>query len=389
MTKVYIKTKYINKIKSGYLWVFDNQIEFDPSADKGEIVEVFSKNGESFGLAFYNPISKIRLRLLKSAIDCSISDIIRERIRISNQLRLRLFPNEDVYRLAFSESDFLPGLIIDRYGDYFVIQTNSAGMENQIDTIIETLIQLFPECKGIYAKNTTPFRRLEGLHLYEKVIYGTIPDEIIVVDAGIKYRLSILTSQKTGLFLDQRMNHLFIRNLAKGLDVLDCYCNVGGFGLNALKGGANQVTFLDISKTAIEDSQTNCSLNGFQNVEFKKENAKDFLRNSYKQGRKWDLIILDPPSFGKNKSNIQNAIAGYSQINKYALRVLKTNGFLATASCSNIVDEVTFEKILKKVAYTQNIDLRLVFRGTQSPDHPILFAMPETRYLKFFVFQKI
>lgn len=387
--KVYIKPKVESKIKSGYLWIFQNQILEEPQARPGEIVEVFSQKEESFGLAFYNPKSKIRLRMLNTTINHSIEDIIAERISKAHQLRQILFNKEKMYRLSYGESDLLPGLIIDRYGNYFVLQINSAGMENLIPNIVEVIRKLYPYTKGIYAKNTTSFRTLEGLPHYEKILYGTIPEKIVLNEFDIKYQVSLLSSQKTGLFLDQKMNRLFIRNLARSLNVLDCYCNVGGFGLNALRGGAKSVTFVDISKNALEETKKNCSLNGFLNTEFKQEDVKDFLRNSSYFSKKFDLIILDPPAFSKSKSKIQNAIAGYVQIHKYALRLLSPNGFLATASCSQVIDEATFERVIRKVAFSQNVHLRLIFRGLQAPDHPILFSMPETKYLKFLVFQKI
>ncbi|MGQ9819526.1 MAG: class I SAM-dependent rRNA methyltransferase [Candidatus Kapaibacteriales bacterium] len=389
MEKIYLKTPITNKIKSGHLWIFANQVESKVGISTGEIVELMTKDGISLGLAFYNPASKIRLRLLKCSADTNIKDLIYQRINIANKLRQKLFPSSLHYRLVFGESDLLPGLIIDRYGDYFVLQINSAGMEKQLDLIVDTICMLFPNCKGILTKNITSFRELENLPKYTKVLYGTIPNSIFIEENEIKYKLDLLSSQKTGLYLDQRLNRLLIQNLSHQLDVLDCYCNIGGFGLNALKGGASHVTFVDISKKAIEDAKENCKLNSFYNAEFVQDDVNDFLRNSYRKGKKWDLIILDPPSFAKNKLNLNKAIAGYSQINKYSIRLLKSEGFLATASCSLWIDETRFEKLIQKIALSQNTNLRLIFRGMQSPDHPILFSMPETKYLKFFIFQKI
>lgn len=389
MKKIFLKTPISNKIKYGYLWIFANQLESELEASLGEIVELGTRDGYSLGLAFYNPHSKIRLRLLNCPTGANIKDIIHQRIATANKLRQLLFPKSNIYRVVFGESDLLPGLIIDRYEDYFVLQINSAGMENLLDLIVESICSLFPNCKGIWAKNTTSFRALEGLPKYEKILYGSIPSSMFVDENGITYRLELLSSQKTGLYLDQRLNRFLIRNLSNQLDVLDCYCNVGGFGLNALKGGARKVTFVDVSKYAIKDAKENCSLNGFCNAEFIKDDVNDFLRKSYREGKKWDLIILDPPSFGKSKSKMRAAIAGYSKINKYSIRLINSGGFLATASCSLWIDEARFERLIQKIAFSQKANLRLVFRGIQSPDHPILISMPETRYLKFFVFQKI
>lgn len=389
MKTIYLKTPISNKIKYGYPWFVANQVESELETSPGEIVELVTKDGYSLGLAFYNPHSKIRLRLLNCPIGSNLKDIIHQRIATANKLRQRLFPDSNLYRVVFGESDLLPGLIIDRYGDYFVLQINSAGMENLLDLIVKSICLIFPNCKGIFAKNTTPFRVLEGLPKYEKILFGTIPNSIFVEENGITYRLALLASQKTGVFLDQRLNRLLIRNLSNQLDVLDCYCNIGGFGLNALKGGARKVTFVDISKYALEDAKKNCVLNGFYNAEFIQDDVNDFLRKSYLQGKKWDLIILDPPSFGKSKSKVRGAIAGYSQINKYSIRLLNLGGFLATASCSLWMDESRFERTIQRTAFSQKTNLRLVFRGMQSPDHPVFISMPETKYLKFFVFQKI
>lgn len=389
MKTIYLKTPIINKIKYGYPWIFAKQVESEIEASLGEIVELVTKDGYSLGLAFYNPHSKVRLRLLNCPTRTNIKDIIHQRISTANKLRQLLFPDSNLYRVVYGESDLLPGLIVDRYGDYFVLQINSAGMENLLELIVESICLLFTNCKGVFAKNTTSFRELEGLPKYEKVLYGTFPNGIFVEENGIVYRLELLSSQKTGIFLDQRLNRLLIRNLSNQLDVLDCFCNIGGFGLNALKGGARKVTFVDVSKNATEDAKKNCMLNGFSNAEFIQDDVNDFLRKSYRQGRKWDLIILDPPSFGKSKSTMRGAITGYSQINKYSIRLLNSGGFLATACCSLWMDEARFERLIQKIAFSQKTNLRLVFRGMQSPDHPILISMPETKYLKFFVFQKI
>jgi 23S rRNA (cytosine1962-C5)-methyltransferase len=387
MEKVRLRANNIPRVESGHLWIYSNELAKVPSLEPGSIVEVFTNDGTSLGLAFFNPHSLIALRLLKISIVQDVSKVFKLRILNAKQLREKIFPTEHCYRLVYAESDCLPGLIIDKYEDYFTLQVNSAGMEKFIEKIVEILLDIFPKCKGIIAKNSTHFRTLEGLEQYEKVLYGEIPQEVIVTESGIKYKVNLLDSQKTGLFLDQKLNKRFIRRISGNLRVLDCYSNFGGFGLNAALGNAKEVTLVDISKSAIETARENFQLNGFKNGNFFCSDALEFMKKEFQDGKKYDLVILDPPSFTKSKKNIQNAIAGYRQINKYAMRIVAPQGFLATASCSMHIDEATFMKIIQDVAYSQKINLKMIYRGGQSPDHPILMSMPETRYLKFFVFQ--
>ncbi|MEJ5286631.1 MAG: 23S rRNA (cytosine(1962)-C(5))-methyltransferase [Candidatus Kapaibacterium sp.] len=387
MEKIRLRVKKIPRVEIGHLWIFSNELETVPKLEPGSIVEVLTSEGKSLGLAFYNPHSLIALRLLKLTIVDDVLRSIKYRILRAKLLREKIFPNENCYRLVYAESDCLPGLIIDRFADYFVVQVNSAGMEKFIDTIPKIITELYPNCKGIIAKNVTHFRKLEGLENYEKVLFGQIPEEVVVTESGVKYILNFYQAQKTGLFLDQKLNKRFIRRISSNLKVLDCYSNFGGFGLNAALGGAREVTLVDISDTALGYARRNFELNGLKNGNFVCMDALDFLRQEFNQNRKYDLVVLDPPSFTKSKKNVQSAIAGYHQINKFAMRIISDNGFLATASCSMHIDEPTFLHIIEEVAYSQRITLKLIYRGGQAPDHPILLSMPETRYLKFFVFQ--
>ncbi len=389
MKRIRLRTKIPKRVLKGHLWIFSNELDDVPKFPKGEIVEIFDKEEVSLGIGFFNPNSLIAIRLLKCTKDDNFNDIIKSRIHEAKRLREKIFPKETSYRLVYSESDFLPGLIIDRYEHYFVIQINSAGMENFLETIIQYLVELFPSLKGIFIKNISHFRKLEGLDEYQRVGYGHIPDEIEIYDNDIRLKINIAESQKTGLFLDHRLNRMFLRNLSENMDVLDCYSNYGGFGLYCAFGKANRVTCVDISNLALERAKINFELNNFTNLETEESDVLEFLRNSFGNNRKWDIVILDPPSFTKSKQHIRQAILGYTQINKYAIRVLNNFGFLATASCSMHISEETFLETIKKVALSQNIQLKLIYRGNQSPDHPILIAMPETNYLKFFVFQVV
>lgn len=387
MKQIRLKTKIPERVAKGHLWIFSNELDGVIKLPKGEIVEIIDKEGLSLGIGFYNPHSLIAIRLLKCSKQDNVNDILKARILEARKLRERIFPDEECYRLIYSESDFLPGLIVDKYDSYFVIQTNSAGMENLLDVVVNHLLELFPKIKGILIKNISHFRKLESLDEYQRVVYGEIPSEIEVSDSGIKYRLNLLDSQKTGLFLDHRLNRKFLRNFSENMNVLDCYSNYGAFGLNCAFGKAERVTCVDISDVALARAKMDFELNGFTNFETVESDVLKFLKQSYNNNKKWDIVILDPPSFAKSKKSVKQALLGYAQINKYALRVLTNFGFLATASCSMHIDEETLFKLIKKVAFAQNFRLKLIYRGGQSPDHPILTSMPETNYLKFFVFQ--
>ncbi len=387
MKKLRLKTQIPNRILKGNLWIFSNELDTLPNAEPGEIVELIDKQNNSLGLGFYNPKSQIAIRLLCCPSQTDFRSLLKDRIQAAKEYREKIFPNEQCYRLVYSESDLLPGLIIDKYDNYFVLQINSAGLEKFIPNIVEILKELFPRTEGILAKNISSFRKQEGLELYTKTIFGQIPESIIVTENNIKYKINLFEAQKTGLFLDHKLNRRFVGRLAKNLSVLDCFSNYGGFGLNCALWKAKSITCVDISEKACASAKENFQLNNFSNFAVVIADAMDFLKKAYRNNQKWDLVILDPPSFTKTKKNVKNAIAGYSSLNKYALRVLNSEGYLATASCSMYVDENQFLKIIENVAFGQRIRLIQIFRGGQAPDHPVIPSMPETRYLKFFVFR--
>lgn len=381
-----LKKKCDYRLLNGHQWVFSNELESIPKLSPGETVEIISANGYNFGKAFYNPNSLISCRLLNTFDDINLEFFIN---RISDAYKNRkiLFQGEEIYRLVFGESDFLPGLVIDKYCDYFSIQILSAGMEKNKELIFSALKSIFPNLKGIILKNFSKLRELEGLEQYEKVEFGEIPDELITFENKIKLNIKLIDSQKTGYFLDQKINRSFISTISKNKTVLDLFCNQGAFALNSAIGGAKNVTGVDISETAINQSNINKELNNLTNCDFIKFDVSDYLRMAIEQNKKWDLIILDPPAFTKSKKDLKNAMIGYSKINRMALKCIQKDGFLATGSCSQHLSEEDFLFLIRKEAEKLKLQLKLVFRGNQSPDHPILLSMPETNYLKFFVFQ--
>ena len=388
ISKVYIKKGHEKRLFFGHHWIFSNELTHIPQLEPGSLVEVFNDQSRSFGFGFFNPSSLISVRLLFTA-EAPDKSLFVTRIQSALNYREKLFHGSKVYRLIFGESDFLPGLIIDRYGDYLALQSLSAGIERNLPQIVEALLEVMPDIKGIYAKNISNLRLMEGLELGEYLLYGTMPEENIVDEEGIKLSISLEGGQKTGYYLDQRINRKFIRELSDGLRVLDCYTNQGGFALNASLGGAEEVTAVDTSQPARDKAALNSKINSFGNITLVNADVADYLEKSIGENKEWDLIILDPPAFAKNRKKIPVAKAGYGKINRLAMKLIPSGGFLASSSCSQQIDENDFLEIIHKEASKQGKQLRLVFRGLQSPCHPILTAMPETKYLKFFVHQII
>lgn len=387
MTILQLKKNHDRRVRTGHLWVFSNEVAEMPELPAGALVEVQSHDGESFGVGLFNPASLIAVRLLQSDDTELDRAFFVERFESAKRYRERIFSGEHAYRFVFGESDFLPGLIIDRYDGYFAFQVLSAGMEQRIPIIIEALLQVFPEAKGIIEKNTSRLREIEGLEQREGVIWGEVPEEILMQENGITFGINLPQGQKTGYFLDQKLNRKRVQELAKGLRVLDCFTNQGGFALNAARGGASHVLGIDSSAQAIERCRRNVELNGFENIEFAEEEVFDYLKREVEAGSKWDMVVLDPPAFTKSRKQIHAAKRGYEKINRLGIQLLPPEGLLVTGSCSHHISEEVFLDVVYEQALREGRQLRLVFRGNQSPDHPVLFSMPETLYLKFLVFE--
>ncbi len=385
--EIKIKNNHEKRIKYGHLWVFSNEIAEHLKIEVGELVEVVDYHGKSFGFGIYNPNSLISVRLLKTNTPPDLDFFIR-RISEAKQLRQNVIKDLQMCRVVFGESDLLPGLIVDKYSDYFAIQILSAGMERSKDLIVQAIIAVFPEAKGIIEKNDTKLREIEGLELISKLLYGNIPDNFISNEMGVQLELSINEGQKTGYFLDQKFNRLFIRSISNGLKVLDCYTNQGGFALNAGLGGATEMAAIDCSETALESVRRNAELNQL-NVRTIKADVADYLSKAVENEEKWDMIILDPPAFAKNRKSVPKARAAYAKINRLAMKMIPSGGYLVSSSCSHHILEDVFEDLIYREACKLGKQLKLIYRGGQAPDHPILMSLPETKYLKFFVFQVV
>lgn len=392
METVVLKAKEDKRIKKGHLWVFSNEIEQKPeSAQAGDLVRLLNRQGESLGVGFYHPHSLISVRLLAiPTLEGGQEELDRQffinRMRRAAELRERLFAGEDCYRLIHGESDFLPGLVVDRFADQFTVQTLTTGMENRLDLICDGLEALFHP-STIIERNDTLLRRYEELPERVSVLRGNEPEPVVIQENGIRYRIDLLRGQKTGFFLDQKMNRRAAARYCSGQRVLDCFCNVGGFALNALKAGAASAVAVDASIASLEQARHNAQLNDFTSVEFVESDVFDFLERELRRREHYDVVILDPPSFTRSKKNVPAAKRAYRRINELACRILKSGGILVTASCSFHVFEEVFYEIVQESALRAGRTIRLLERRYQAPDHPILPAMPETKYLKLGIFQ--
>ena len=387
MHRIILKRHEDKRITRGHRWVFSNEIDSvsgDPRT--GDIVAVVSAAGRFIGCGFYHPHSLIAVRILSHRETGPADGFIRERIGAAFDLRTALFPGCESYRLVHGESDDLPGLIVDRYGDCCSLQILSAGMELHLPAVCDAIQAVLP-CRTIVERNESPLRVLEGLEQRKGVIRGEA-GPVTITEHGIKYAVDLLEGQKTGFFLDQRENRYAVRRYAAGRDVLDCFCNDGGFALNAAAGGAKSVTGIDISETAVARASGNAAANGFAgNAEFIAADVFEYLKTAGAGGKKFGLVILDPPSFAKNKKTVRNAIRGYRQLHTLALPLIPDGGYLATASCSHHIFEETFRDIIRDAAEAAGRSLTLLEWRGASPDHPTIPAMPETGYLKFGIYR--
>lgn len=383
MANVILKKSEDRRIKQGHLWIFSNEIlKVEGEPVNGELVNVFDFQNNFLGKGFYNKHSLISVRLISRKKEFELKDLFRERILKAYNFRKLVYPNRDSFRLVFSESDLMPGLIIDKYNDTYVLQINSVGIEKNIDTIVDILSKEL-NAKNIFTKNEEYFRQLEGLPVVDKIYKGDISEEIIS-DGEVNYRIDFKSSHKTGFYFDQCDNRIFVSKLCKDKKVLDCFCNSGGFGLNAAKQGAKSITFVDSSKKEIENAENNFRLNNFScDSKFVNSDVFDFLEDCISKNEKYDIIIVDPPAFAKNKKSLPTAIKGYEKLNRLAMSVLNSNGILFTSSCSFHLKEEVFISIINNASHKLNMKIQIFYFNNASLDHPFLPSMEETVYLKF------
>jgi len=375
---VVISSRGVERLRAGHLWIYRSDVR-SAQAEPGAIVRLTDERGRFQGRAFYSDKSQIAIRLL-TAQDVPVDRaFLTERIRRAVEFRKSIVENTDAYRLLYGEADLLSSLVIDRYGDYLVLQTLSQGTERHKELFVEILVELLSP-KGILERNDPKVRLLEALDQRVSVLHGSIPDEITAKENGISFVYDLQKGQKTGAFLDQRENHAAARRYCSG-EVLDCFSYHGGFALT-IADKCEHVEGIDMAPAAVAAAKRNQELNGVSNAHFREGNTFDVLKAYDEAGRRFRMVILDPPAFAKNRDSVEAAHRGYKEINFRALRILEPGGFLITCSCSYHVSEALFLQILAEAANDAHKPLAVVERRTQAKDHPILLTMPETHYLK-------
>jgi 23S rRNA (cytosine1962-C5)-methyltransferase len=390
MSKVYLKRKIAQRIANGHPWIFNNEVEtIDGEVIGGETVEVFAHDKKFIGKGYINPKSQILVRLLTRQKSDEINeDFFLNRIRECWEYRKKIGYTENC-RLVFGEADGMPQLIIDKFNDYFVLQTLALGMDKWKQAIVNALNQVF-EPKGIYERNDVPVRELEGLPQHKGFLSAPFDTNIIIHENGLKFHVDIQNGQKTGYFLDQRDNRRAIQHIVNGADVLGVFTYTGTFEIHAAHYGARSVLGLDISENAVQQAIRNAALNGLEKrCRFETANAFDVLKQWTKEGKQYDVVMLDPPAFTKSRETIQKAIAGYKEINLRGMKLIKPGGFLVTSSCTNLIDAELFLQIIDMAAKDARRKIRQVTFQAQAADHPIIRGMDNTQYLKFLIIQVI
>ncbi|MDD6088486.1 MAG: class I SAM-dependent rRNA methyltransferase [Desulfovibrionaceae bacterium] len=391
MQSLFLKKNEDRRLRSGHLWIFSNEIDTARSPlssfTPGECVSVFSASGRPLGSAYINPSSLIAARMYDRTQNCMLNaDLLRRRIQDALALRKFLF-NRPFYRLCHGEGDFLPGLVADRYGNHVSIQLTTSGMERAKDEILSVFDDLLHP-HGILIRNDIPVRILENLPLEDTDAFGVIPDEIAIEENNTLYTVPFKTGQKTGWFYDQRLNRAAVARLAKGGAMLDAFCYAGGFGTLAAKEGASSITFLDASAHALSYAERNCRENAPRTpAEFLQGDAFEQLSKLKNEGRKFKTVCLDPPAFIKRRKDMEQGINAYRKVNEIGLQLVENYGNLITCSCSQHLEASALRRMVASAAAKRGLLLQEIRQGHQGPDHPVHPSMPETEYLKVFVFR--
>lgn len=402
--KFYVTPKGERAARNGHPWVFGEEVtKVEGDYANGDLVDVVTPKGKYIGTGFVNDASKIRVRIISNNTNDKFDEAFWERrLRYALEYRRTVMGEQDFQccRLIFGEADQFPGLTVDRFNDLLVTQTLSLGIELRKKMLFNLLIKILQDMgqniRGLFERNDVKIRLLEGMEEGKSWFatpllpeYGLVTTEI--TENGIKYTVDVENGQKTGFFLDQKYNRQAVAKLAKGKHVLDCFTHTGSFALNAAQGGAASVTAVDISAEAVQMADHNAAINGYDHVmKGLQANVFDLLSELFNNhSHQYDFIILDPPAFTKSGSTVKNAIRGYKEINLKAMKLLPRGGYLATCSCSHFMKEEFFVEMLKDAARDANVSLRQIEARQQAPDHPILWNVPETYYLKFYIFQVV
>lgn len=398
--RVTVTEKCRKRTSDGHPWIYDNEITAADEITDGALADVISEKGRYIGTGFFNSHSKIRVRIIsRNANDTFDDSFFKRRLEYAYSYRKTVMTEEDMNacRLIFGEADGFPGLTVDKFNDLLSVQILSLGIEQRRDIILNALLDILRndgvKIRGVYLRNDVNIRTLEGMS-EEKGWYfreGETSPVTEIAENGIRYRVDVENGQKTGFFLDQKYNRRAAASIARGKNVIDCCTHTGSFALNCAKAGAAHVTAVDVSAAAVEMARSNAVLNGLEsNMDFVRSDVFDFLKARIEaHDRSADYIILDPPAFTKSRKTVGNARNGYLELNTLAMRLLPRGGYLATASCSHFMKDELFADMLKAAAKAAGVDLRLIELRRQAPDHPILMAVDETEYLKFFLLQII
>jgi len=381
-----VNAKGEDRLRGGHPWIYRSDVMDVADVEPGVVVRVRGPRNRDLGHALFSDQSQITLRMI--ARDDRAIDLAFWRERLEGALNFREILEIDAtaYRLVHGEADLLPSLVVDRYGDYLVMQALSQGMDRLTPTLVPLLVEL-TGAQGVLARNDPKVRQLEGLEQKVEVVHGAVPETIAVREAGVSYDVDPWRGQKTGLFLDQRENREAAARYAHGA-LLDCFSYNGGFAL-ALAPRCRSVEALDVSADAVARITANAAANGITNLAAREANVFDELRHLEREGARYDTIVLDPPAFAKNKAAVQNALAGYKEINLRALRLLAPGGYLITCSCSYNVDEGMFGQAVFEASADAHIPVSVVEKRMQGRDHPILLGVPETYYLKCLILRKL
>ena len=384
MQKVILKRT--SRLLAGHLWIFSNEMATSPKGyGPGSLVEVYDNKNTFLGIGYINPHSLIAIRLLTREREDITPDFFRRKIGDAVNYRKRFLPDTSSCRLVFSEGDFLPGLIVDKYEDCLVVQLTTLGMDSLRDMILTVLEEMFSPAI-IVLRNDSNSRTLEGLPLEKTIVKGALDTLPVIKDGEVSIEVNPMSGQKTGFFLDQRENRIALKQYIKGGNGLDLFCYSGAWGLHLAGNGAN-VTFVDDSEAAVSIARRNAGLNAEMNglesrCEFIKDNVFDFLKRISAEGGLYDFIVLDPPAFVKSRAKIKEAARAYRDLNSRAMGLIKKGGLLATSSCSYHIDRAVFLEILREAARDAGRDVRLLEYRSQGRDHPVLLTVPETEYLK-------
>ena len=376
--------------ENGHSWIFSNEIEgYDGEYKNGDIVEAYTYDGKFLGKGYINDQSQITIRLLTRNIDEEIDkDFFNKKLKNAWEYRQKVIDTSSC-RFVFGEADFLPGLIIDKFEDYYVIQSLALGIDKYKSMIVDILVEDYG-AKGVYERSDAKVREKEGLELTKGFLTEPFDTMVQIVENEVKYYVDIADGQKTGFFLDQKENRKAIHKIAKDAEVLDCFTHTGSFALNAGIAGAKSVLGIDISEHAVEFCRKNAELNNLSDVvKFECHNAFDLLKEWSDEGKTFDVVILDPPAFTKSRDTIKSARRGYKEINLRGIKLVRENGYLVTCSCSHFMNPELFKETIAAAAKDAGRLLRQVEFKTQAPDHPILWTSGESYYLKFYIFQVV